>query len=40
MGEDRAYSHELATKDFDYTPMDFEKGIEIEINEFKNYENK
>lgn len=35
MGENRAYSHELATKDFNYTPMDFEKGIEIEINEFK-----
>ncbi|MDM5293754.1 NAD-dependent epimerase/dehydratase family protein [Peribacillus simplex] len=36
MGENRAYSHELATKDFNYTPMNFEKGIEIEINEFKN----
>lgn len=35
MGEDRAYSHELAKKDFNYTPMAFDKGIEIEINEFK-----
>ncbi|MFP3510707.1 NAD(P)H-binding protein [Peribacillus sp. SIMBA_075] len=35
MGENRAYSHELATKDFNYTPMDFEKGIEAEINEFE-----
>jgi nucleoside-diphosphate-sugar epimerase len=35
MGEDRAYSHELAKKDFNYTPMSFDEGIEIEINEFK-----
>ena len=31
MGEDRAYSHELAEKDFNYSPIPFEKGIEIEI---------
>lgn len=35
MGEDRAYSHELAKNDFNYTTMTFDKGIEIEINEFK-----
>ncbi len=35
MGEDRAYSHELAKKDFNYSPMPFDEGIEIEINEFK-----
>ncbi|USK78805.1 NAD-dependent epimerase/dehydratase family protein [Peribacillus frigoritolerans] len=40
MGENRAYNHELAKKDFNFTPMDFEKGIEIEINEFKSLENK
>ncbi len=35
MGEDRAYNHELAKKDFNYMPMAFDEGIEIEINEFK-----
>ncbi|NPV51877.1 MAG: nucleoside-diphosphate sugar epimerase [Candidatus Methanofastidiosum sp.] len=35
MGEDRVYSHELAKKDFNYNPMSFEEGIDIEINEFK-----
>ena len=31
MGEDRAFNHELAKKDFNYSPMTFEEGIEIEI---------
>lgn len=34
MGEDRAFDHNLATEDFNYSPMSFEKGIEIEIDEY------
>lgn len=40
MGEDRTYSHELAKRDFNYRPMSFGKGIEIEINEFKKINKK
>lgn len=35
MGENRSYSHNEANKDFAYTPMTFEKGIEIEVKEYK-----
>ncbi len=35
MGENREYSHELAKKDFNYSPMTFDEGINIEIDEFK-----
>jgi uncharacterized protein YbjT (DUF2867 family) len=35
MGEDRAYNHEMAQKDFGFTPMPFAKGIAIEINEYR-----
>lgn len=35
MGEDRAYSHDLAKKDFTYCPMTFDEGIRTEISEFK-----
>lgn len=35
MGEDRAYNHKLAKSDFNYSPMSFEKGISIEVDEFK-----
>lgn len=34
MGEDRNYSHESATSDFAYNPMTFEKGIQIEVQEY------
>jgi uncharacterized protein YbjT (DUF2867 family) len=34
MGEDRNYSHENASKDFGYQPMSFEKGIQIEVQEY------
>src|SRR5690606_31694082 len=34
MGEDRNYSHENATRDFGYNPMTFEKGIQIEVQEY------
>lgn len=34
MGEDRSYSHTNATNDFDYKPMPFEKGIQIEVKEY------
>lgn len=33
--EPRVYSHELATKDFGYNPVNFEDGIDVEIEEFK-----
>ncbi|OCA88375.1 nucleoside-diphosphate sugar epimerase [Bacillus sp. FJAT-27225] len=35
MGEDRAYEHSAARKDFNYSPMPFEKGIELEIREYQ-----
>lgn len=34
MGEDRNYSHNMATSDFGYKPMTFEKGIQIEVQEY------
>lgn len=34
MGEDRNYSHERATEDFGYSPMNFEEGIKIEVREY------
>ena len=37
MGEDRAFSHDLAKQDFNYTPMSFEEGIQNEIKQFKLY---
>jgi uncharacterized protein YbjT (DUF2867 family) len=35
MGEDRNYSHDNATSDFGYNPMTFEKGIQIEVQEYQ-----
>lgn len=34
MGENRNYSHDHATQDFNYNPMTFEKGIQIEVREY------
>jgi uncharacterized protein YbjT (DUF2867 family) len=34
MGEDRNYPHDNATNDFGYNPMTFEKGIQIEVQEY------
>ncbi len=34
MGEDRSYPHTEAKKDFNYSPMSFEKGILIEVNQY------
>jgi len=34
MGEDRNYSHTKATSDFGYNPMSFERGIQIEVQEY------
>ncbi|MGD6942435.1 SDR family oxidoreductase [Cytobacillus gottheilii] len=34
MGEDRSYSHDKATSDFGYNPITFEKGIQIEVQEY------
>jgi dTDP-D-glucose 4,6-dehydratase len=34
MGEDRSYSHDKATIDFGYRPMNFEKGIKIEVQQY------
>lgn len=34
MGEDRAYSHELAKQCFNYNPIAFEEGIKLEIDEY------
>lgn len=35
MAEDRSYSHEEAKNDFDYKPMSFKKGIQIEVEQYK-----
>jgi nucleoside-diphosphate-sugar epimerase len=34
MGEDRNFSHDDATRDFDYNPMSFEEGIQIEVKQY------
>ena len=34
MGEDRSYPHAKAKKDFNYSPMSFEDGIQIEVNQY------
>ena len=34
MGEDRSYPHAEAKKDFNYKPMSFEEGIQIEVNQY------
>lgn len=34
MAEDRSYSHKNARNDFDYKPMSFEQGIEIETRQY------
>jgi uncharacterized protein YbjT (DUF2867 family) len=36
MAEDRSYSHEDASNDFDYKPMNFNKGIQIEVKQYIN----
>lgn len=36
MGENRSYPHEKASVDFGYSPMSFDKGIEIEVKQFIN----
>jgi uncharacterized protein YbjT (DUF2867 family) len=34
MGEDRGYSHHTAKKDFNYSPMAFENGLKVEVQEY------
>lgn len=34
MGEDRNFSHDDATHDFNYSPMSFDEGIEIEVEQY------
>lgn len=34
MGEYRSYPHPEAKKDFNYSPMSFEEGIQIEVNQY------
>lgn len=34
MGEDRSYSHAEAKKDFNYNPMGFKEGIQLEVNQY------
>lgn len=36
MGEDRSYPHTEAKNDFNYSPMSFEEGIQIEIEQYLN----
>ncbi|AIF53702.1 NAD(P)-dependent oxidoreductase [Pelosinus sp. UFO1] len=40
MSEDRCFSHEEAMKDFNYKPMSFEDGIEIEVKEYLKLQNR
>lgn len=35
MGEDRSFSHNNATGDFNYTPMTFDEGLSLEIAEYQ-----
>jgi len=35
MGEDRSYSHNAASRDFGYSPIAFEVGLQIEVQEYK-----
>ena len=34
MSEDKAFSHDSATRDFGYNPLGFEEGIEGEVREY------
>jgi len=34
MAEDRSYSHDKAKNDFNYNPMSFKKGIQIESKQY------
>lgn len=34
MGEDRVFDHSLAAEDFGYSPMNFEEGIKLQIDEY------
>ena len=34
MGEDRSYPHTQAKNDFDYKPMSFDKGIQMQVNQY------
>ena len=34
MAEDRSYSHEEAKNDFNYKPMSFDRGIQIEVKQY------
>lgn len=38
MGENRSFSHNNATRDFGYSPMSFEEGIRIEVEQYMNKE--
>lgn len=38
--EDRAFSHDLASKDFNYNPVDFNEGVKEEINDYINKKNR
>jgi len=40
MGEDRNFSHEEASKDFNYKPMPFSDGLKIEVEEYLKKFNK
>lgn len=34
MNEDKAFSYENATRDFGYSPLSFEEGIKLEVEEY------
>ena len=38
--EDRAFPHDLASEDFNYSPVDFKEGVREEINDYINKKNR
>ncbi|MFC6333767.1 NAD-dependent epimerase/dehydratase family protein [Paenibacillus septentrionalis] len=40
MTEDRSYPHNLAKNDFNYSPINFQKGLEIEVNQYIKSKNR
>jgi len=36
MQEDKVYSHDNAASDFNYSPMSFKEGINLEVEEYIN----
>ncbi|WP_205690243.1 hypothetical protein [Chengkuizengella sediminis] len=40
MGEDRSFSYNDATQDIGYTPVSFEEGIKVEVDQYLSLKRK